>query len=103
MSARRYPEVERRRRNATCAVLAVCAMVLFLAASSYVGFASADVARGLPPSLKLRRTSQPPRSPVQFTDITQATGIDFKHENSATPNKYLIETMGGGVAMLDMD
>jgi hypothetical protein len=40
---------------------------------------------------------------VQFTDITQATGIDFKHENSATPNKYLIETMGGGVAMLDMD
>ena len=31
---------------------------------------------------------------VQFTDITQAVGIDFKHENSATSNKYLIETMG---------
>ncbi len=40
---------------------------------------------------------------VQFTDITQAVGIDFRHENSATSNKYLVETMGGGVAMLDYD
>lgn len=40
---------------------------------------------------------------VQFTDITQAIGIDFKHENSATSNKYLVETMGGGVALLDYD
>ncbi len=39
-----------------------------------------------------------PAPDVQFTDITQATGIDFKHENSATSSKYLIETMGGGVA-----
>ena len=40
---------------------------------------------------------------VQFTDITRAAGIDFKHENSATSNKYLIETMGGGVALIDYD
>ena len=40
---------------------------------------------------------------MQFTDITQAVRIDFKHENSATSNKYLIETMGGGVALLDYD
>ena len=40
---------------------------------------------------------------VQFTDITEAAGIDFKHESSATSNKYLIETMGGGVALLDYD
>jgi len=40
---------------------------------------------------------------VQFTDITRAAGIDFKHENSATSNKYLIETMGGGVALIDFD
>src|SRR6266487_1331819 len=40
---------------------------------------------------------------VQFTDITRAVGIDFKHENSATSNKYLVETMGGGVALLDYD
>ena len=30
-------------------------------------------------------------------------GIDFKHENSPTVQKYLIETMGGGVALLAAD
>ena len=44
-----------------------------------------------------------PTAEVQFTDITQASRIDFKHESSATSNKYLVETMGGGVALLDYD
>ena len=42
-------------------------------------------------------------SSVQFTDVTSAVHLDFKHESSATSNKYLIETMGGGVALLDYD
>jgi hypothetical protein len=42
-------------------------------------------------------------SDVQFTDITQKIKIDFTQGNSATSNKYLIETMGGGVALLDYD
>jgi hypothetical protein len=40
---------------------------------------------------------------VQLTDVTQELAIGFKHENSATSNKYLLETMGGGVALLDYD
>jgi hypothetical protein len=44
-----------------------------------------------------------PAPEVQFTDITQQSKIDFKQENSATTNKYLLETMGGGVALLDYD
>jgi hypothetical protein len=40
---------------------------------------------------------------VRFTEITQAAGIDFTHQNAATTNKYLVETMGGGVALLDVD
>src|SRR5881392_1485935 len=40
---------------------------------------------------------------VGFTDVTQQFKVDFKQENSATSNKYLIETMGGGVALLDYD
>jgi len=40
---------------------------------------------------------------VRFTDITQVVKVDFKDENSATSNKYLVETMGGGVALLDYD
>ena len=44
-----------------------------------------------------------PAREVVFTDITQTSKIDFKQENSATSNKYLVETMGGGVALLDYD
>lgn len=42
-------------------------------------------------------------SPVTFTDITAASKIDFKHAASQTSQKYLLETMGGGVAMFDYD
>jgi hypothetical protein len=40
---------------------------------------------------------------VRFVDVTQAAKIDFRYEASATSNKYLLETMGGGVALLDYD
>ncbi len=40
---------------------------------------------------------------VRFTDVTRAVGIDFEHASSATSNKYLLETMGGGVALFDYD
>src|SRR3982751_6852636 len=42
-------------------------------------------------------------SQVQFSDVTSAVGMTFEHRNSATSSKYLIETMGGGVALLDYD
>jgi enediyne biosynthesis protein E4 len=34
-------------------------------------------------------------------DVKHPRGLDFKHVNSPTPKKYLIETMGGGVALFD--
>ena len=40
---------------------------------------------------------------VVFTDTTQSAGIDWKHTNGESPDRYLIETMGGGVAFLDFD
>jgi enediyne biosynthesis protein E4 len=40
---------------------------------------------------------------VRFSDVTAALGVSFTHHNSATSNKYLLETMGGGVALLDYD
>ena len=40
---------------------------------------------------------------MQFIDATKAAGIAFTHANSATPSKYLVETMGGGVALFDYD
>src|SRR6266404_6080461 len=43
------------------------------------------------------------QSPVTFTDITSESNITFRHEASATSLKYLIEAMGGGVAIFDFD
>ena len=39
--------------------------------------------------------------PASLFDIRQPRGLDFVLQNSPTPQKYLIETMPGGVALLD--
>ncbi|MGH9528850.1 MAG: FG-GAP repeat domain-containing protein, partial [Terriglobales bacterium] len=41
--------------------------------------------------------------PVTFVDIVRSAGIDFRHDNAASPEKYLIETMGSGCAWIDFD
>ncbi len=38
-----------------------------------------------------------------FEDVTAKSGVAFRLLSSRTPEKYLIETMPGGVAMLDYD
>src|SRR5246127_5085724 len=39
--------------------------------------------------------------PLSLFDVKHPRGLDFNHVNSPTPQKYLIETMGGGVALFD--
>jgi enediyne biosynthesis protein E4 len=38
-----------------------------------------------------------------FSDVTQESGITWRQFNGASPDHYLIETMGGGVALFDFD
>ena len=57
----------------------------------------------LPCGALLLLAAAPSAPDVRFTDVARAVGIDFEHANSATSNKYLLETMGGGVALLDYD
>ncbi len=54
----------------------------------------------LPMPILQAATSSAPSSAPAF-DVKHPRGLDFKHVNSPTPQKYLIETMGGGVALLD--
>src|SRR5882724_1108114 len=42
-------------------------------------------------------------SPPTFIDIAARSGVKFKHDASHTSQKYLPESMGGGVAMFDYD
>jgi hypothetical protein len=39
--------------------------------------------------------------PGRFVDVTGKLGIHFRHEASPTSRKYLLETMGSGVALFD--
>jgi hypothetical protein len=41
--------------------------------------------------------------PGSFVDITQKVGIDFVHQAPHTSRKYLMDTMGSGVALFDCD
>jgi enediyne biosynthesis protein E4 len=45
----------------------------------------------------------PASSRVTFTDVTASSGITFRHAASKTSEKFLPETMGGGVAVFDAD
>ncbi len=42
-------------------------------------------------------------SPVNFVDVARSAGITFQHNNAASPEKYLIETMGSGCGWIDYD
>jgi len=42
-------------------------------------------------------------APVTFSDFTRQAGINFKHENGASPQKYLPETMSAGALIFDYD
>ena len=52
------------------------------------------------PFSRLAGATQPP---ITFVDVAKSSGIDFKHDNAATAEKYLIETMGSGCGWLDYD
>ena len=38
-----------------------------------------------------------------FADVSSSSGVRFRNEASLTSQKYLLESMGGGVAMVDYD
>jgi hypothetical protein len=42
-------------------------------------------------------------NPIEFTDVSTAAGIRFRHNNGAYGKKYLPETTGSGCAFLDYD
>src|SRR6185369_933928 len=57
--------------------------------------------------LGLSQDSKPPAEisapPGKFSDVTSALGVNFQYLSSHTSKKYLLETMGSGVALFDYD
>src|SRR5215469_15443520 len=52
-----------------------------------------------------RDQSSPPPEPAEakFVDVTSSLGVEFQHAAPHTMKKYLLETMGSGVALFDYD
>src|ERR1700686_2743427 len=40
---------------------------------------------------------------VQFNEVATASGITFRHENGASAEKYMFETFGSGVGVIDFE
>ena len=57
------------------------------------------VAANVPPTPAVDR----PSGPIRFVDVTQRAGIHFRHNSGAYGKKYLPETMGSGVCVIDYD
>ena len=51
----------------------------------------------------LHTLPQPLRAEIHFTDVTTELGIEFRHENGESGQKYFIEPIGSGVALFDFD
>jgi hypothetical protein len=43
------------------------------------------------------------RSPIQFTDVTKDTGIQFIHTDGSSGRRYIVETVSAGIATFDFD
>ena len=71
------------------------------------GLSDAQILAPAPAPVTVAQTREEPAgvSPpaIPFTDITLEAGIDFIHENGATGDKLLPESMGSGAALFDFD
>src|SRR5258708_32618021 len=62
-------------------------------------FSMAALGQFLPAQLHSAEASRVPL----FTDVTAEAGIAWQHFNGVSPDRYLLETMGGGVGLFDYD
>ena len=61
------------------------------------------VSLGLTVIIAPRLSAQSVATAGHFIDATEKLGIHFRHQASTTSKKYLLETMGSGVALFDYD
>ena len=89
-------------RRSVVAIVAVAAIGLsgyWLARRSRGAAPQKAISVGGPEAVKTQGSAPT----LSFTDVAAASGIGFVHSNGAYGDKLLPETMGGGVAVFDVD
>jgi enediyne biosynthesis protein E4 len=87
--------------KATVFLAALAAVILEPLAFSSAMYAQAPARN--PANQPAIPSSQGAMTPGRFVDITEKSGVHFLHQAPHTSRKYLIETMGSGVALFDCD
>src|SRR6267154_3930404 len=67
------------------------------------GVAAQTGPRSVLPGAGTAQSATSPSDAAKYTDVTSALNINFEYVASHTSRKYLIETMGSGVALFDYD
>src|ERR1700744_496251 len=85
--------------------LGTVALGMFFACSPFLVYSglSGQTPPNPPAAFHKSDPSKPNHTPVKFVDVTSASAIRFLHIASHTSKKYLIETMGSGLALFDYD
>jgi len=90
--------------RASAMIISCCALLFGIGLYLFQMKSKTPVTMETPLELPTMRDEQAIEIPqLPFTDITEAAGIHFKHENGAHGEKLLPETMGGGCAFFDCD
>jgi len=83
-------------RSTSQSLLKKACLYAFFALFPLFAFFASSAPFAMRPDLKTGRE-------IIFRDIAKAAGIHFVHDNAATAEKYLIETMGSGCGWIDYD
>jgi hypothetical protein len=74
-------------RISRASIILFASVWIFLGAGRSNGPLTAPVARA--------------QEPVQLRDVADASGVDFIHQHSSSPEKYYVESVPGGLAVFD--
>ena len=78
-------------------------LVLLTITTSWMLFALSLVSSGQQSSVPTSAPTGAPGLAGNFVDVTERLGVNFQYRASHTSKKYLLETMGAGVALFDYD
>jgi hypothetical protein len=84
----------------------IAAVVIGLALSGTIAGWTAALTVGAPTESVLTpatRAAAPVQGTVQLVDVAGTAGLAFEHRHGGTGERYMAETMGSGLALLDID
>jgi hypothetical protein len=81
---------------------AIGVVVLGLVGALILSRGSHDGSAGQSPTADVR-PERAPAANIRLTDMTATSGVNFRHDDGGSGEKYLVESVSAGLALLDYD